>query len=352
MSLKCAVCENDSDVVVSLPVVQATLIKWSEILNCTSLLTAPRYKKICLNHFAEKWHKALKNPACRRSSYCFPLPYHRDSVVDSVSIPIPNNSSDFVPDCASNSVEVSHSSSVHDNKRSISPIPDEHTLHNRCKKPVDADLVIQMRDEEINDLKSQIKDLKLEVAAQNRKLNEKIDLQKIAPHLIDESGLGQNSKAMLSLLLSKNVNRLYTKPEKDLCQSIYYKKPGSYNHLRQLLDRKLPSARTLIRWHVLKDLNVGVVKPVLNYLVSKRSELNEADKELVLIVDEMDGKRDLIYDKSRDMIVGFEEVFERKPKLAKKFLSIIIRGVNDSIDNLVLANYATANGITGSFLIL
>lgn len=90
---------------------------------------------------------------------------------------------------------------------------------------------------------------------------------------------------------------------------------------------------------------------MLNYLFSKRLEFKEADKELILIVDEMDGKRDLAYDKSRDMIIGFEDLFERKPKCAKKFLSIIIRGVNDIIGNLVLANYATANGITGSFLI-
>lgn len=130
-SIKCAVCEKASHAIVSLPVVQATLIKWSQILNTTSLLTAPRYKKICLDHFAEKWHNALKDPSCRRSPFCFPLPYHHDPFVDSVSIP--NTSADSVLDSVSNTVDAVNSFADDHKKRSISPLPNEYTLHNRSQ---------------------------------------------------------------------------------------------------------------------------------------------------------------------------------------------------------------------------
>lgn len=337
-SMKCAVCQNDSDVIVSLPVVQSTLQKWSEILQTSSLLIAPRYKKICLDHFDKKWHDTLKNPTCRRSPFCIPLEYHHPSTSEQTSnAPIPADS-------------VCDSSSVCERKkRSVSPLPEERTLHNRCKKSVDAELLIKIKDDEINDLNDKIKALKLEIASLNKRCNQKLDMQNVISLVIDECGLGDNAKAMLSLLLLNKEHRPYSKSEKELCRSIYYKKPGSYNHLRRLLDSKLPSSRTLLRWHVLKDFNVGIVKPALKYLLIKKSELSESDKELVLIVDEMDGRRHLVFDKARDMIVGFEDMCGRRSKLAKKFLSIIIRGVNGTVGNLVLANYATANGITGSF---
>lgn len=47
------------------------------------------------------------------------------------------------------------------------------------------------------------------------------------------------------------------------------------------------------------------------------------------------------------MFIGFEDLFGRRPKIVKKFLTVMIRGLNDKIGNLVFANYATATGIKG-----
>lgn len=169
--------------------------------------------------------------------------------------------------------------------------------------------------------------------------------------ILTQSSLGQHSKAMISLILSNKNKHAYDNNEKHLCQSLYYKNPGAYTHLRSLLDAKLPSARTLIRWHELQRFNVGVVQEVISYLVQKLPELSEDEKELVLLFDEMDGKRGLFYEEKRDMFIGFEDLFGRKPKLVKKFLTIMIRGLTDKIGNIILANYGTMKGIKGIFSI-
>lgn len=155
---------------------------------------------------------------------------------------------------------------------------------------------------------------------------------------------------MIKLLLRSN-HYSYDNNEKALCQALYYKNSGAYNHLRSLLDRKLPSVRTLIKWNDMSSFNVGVVREVTAYLIKIRDSLEEKDKEIIMGFDEMDGKRCLLFDSKRDMFVGFEHVFERRAKLAKKFLTVLIRGLSGRIGNLILANYATANGVTGNIFI-
>lgn len=343
--VSCCVCGNYSDVIVSLPLNLNVLNKWADILENDSIKISPRQKKMCLLHFPEKWHKSLKDPVCKRSPYCFPIKEHTSTQIHAIKDP---SSSSSFSSAVNNPLDSNEQPSNTSNKQKyMDNLVDDVTLHNRCKKPTDYEAVLQMKEAQIDHLDRQVKTLTLE----NKKLCKEMEKNLRSENLIDalstQFNLGEHSQAMLKLLLTEKDRPVYSHPEISLCQSIYYKSSGTYSNLRKLLDNKLPSIRSLSRWNELKDFNVGVVKPVLNFLIKKHAELSEEDKELILILDEMDGKRDLTYDSARDMIVGFEDLFERKPIQAKKFLSLIIKGVNNKIGNLVLANYATANGITG-----
>lgn len=64
----------------------------------------------------------------------------------------------------------------------------------------------------------------------------------------------------------------------------------------------------------------------------------------------MDGKRGLRYCSSRDELVGYVYLCEKKPVLAKNFLLFMIRGLNDILGNVVIASYATQKGVTGNEL--
>lgn len=308
----CAVCGGAEDVVVTLPTTKAILEKWAEILKTPDLLNAPRRKRLCLVHFELQYHRILKDPVCRRGPFTFPLEW---------DVSLQRN----------------------DSSSSKRQLPLENTLHNKAKKATNYDLLLSQKNDEIDLLNSTIKSLKLEISEKTR---EKTTKETIAT-LFSKSLLTDHQQSMIKLLLRKN-HYSYDNNEKALCQAIYYKNSGAYIHLRSLLDRKLPSVRTLIKWNDMSSFNVGVVREVTGYLIKIKPSLEDEDRELVIGFDEMDGKRCLLYDKKRDMFIGFEEVFERRQKLAKKFLTVLVRGLSGKIGNLILANYATANGVTGN----
>lgn len=323
-NISCCVCAADKNVVVPLPVNSVTLAKWAELLENELIKTDSRKKKMCIYHFDEKWHASLLNPACKRSPFCAPT-----------KNPDANNIQDV------ETVETDNGNQK--NQMNTLYMPDENTLHNRCKKQVNMDAAIEMKNSQIESLTEKVKRQQQQISELQKTIKGKRTVSEICENL----KLGSNVRAMINLLVSTNERPVYSKDEISLCRSIYFKSTAAYSNLRELLDKKLPSIRSLLRWHDLKEFNVGLVQPVLNYLIQKRAELNDEDSEIILILDEMDGRRDLVFDPTRDEIIGFEDLFERAPKLAKKFLSVIVRGVNTKIENLILANFATANGIIG-----
>lgn len=322
----CAVCGKDKDVVCSLPTNKQILEKWSTILNTPSILVKPRQKRICLLHFKTDYHGILKNPVCKRGPYIFPLEWNDQSINNENTPTLFTNSSSL--------------------KR---PLPLDTTLHNKSKKAVNYDLILSQKNDEIAELNNKIKGLKIEMAELSKETNRNLNSNETISKILNESSLSDHSKAMVRLLLLRKNCHVYDTKEKALCQSIYYKNTGAYNHLRKLLDNKLPSARTMINWHELHHFNVGIVKEVIAYLVKIRDDLSNEDRNLVMIFDEMDGRRGLTYDKKRDMFIGLEDIFGRREKLAKKFLTVMVRGLSEKIGNLIFANYATANGLTGIF---
>lgn len=131
------------------------------------------------------------------------------------------------------------------------------------------------------------------------------------------------------------------------CASLYYCSPGYFQFLTQTLDQSLPSKATLIRWQPFKSLSIGVIPEVVSYLKEIRNTLDEDSAKIILTLDEMDGRRGLMYDQARECLVGFECLAQKTTNIAINFLTVMIRGLNGKLENIIIANFATSNGITG-----
>lgn len=209
------------------------------LIFCASpgLLTSSRQKKIFLVHFQADYHNILKNPVARRGPYMFPLPW---DVNRQISVPP-------VPSVTQNVESTSGNLSSSSEGPLKRLLPSDTTLHNKSKKAVNYDLLLSQKNDEISDLTNKIKSLKIEISELSKEVAKKQDLDETISKILDGSCLGEHTKSMIMLLLSQKNKHVYNKKEKSLCQSLNYKNPGAYKHLRGLLDNKLPSARTLTR---------------------------------------------------------------------------------------------------------
>lgn len=315
---KCYVCNETEQLVTYFPSNKTTLKKWKDILKITVDDNILNKKKICLKHFDKKFHDILLDKSAKRGRYIFPQ----------------NNDSD-VPSSSENS----------NNKRLLEgesePAPPN-------KKQINYEILLQIKNDKIVELTEKVKLLEKEKAALKSELAKANHLKTAVDRVTNASkSLTPSAKILVELLLLSNKNRTFTEPEKTFCKNIYHKNPSAYNHLRRVLGMGLPTSRTLIRWESSKEFNVGVIPEVMSHLKDIQINLTDHDKEVALIFDEMDGKKGLRYCESRDMIVGFEQLQERTPKMAKKFVAFMIRGISGKLGNVVVATFATENGLTG-----
>lgn len=128
---KCFVCHSTENVVVQMPTSEQKFKKWMNILKVyNDDITHLQRRKICLLHFKSELHSVLKNFHAKRSHYWEPLP-----PVDQVEV----TDDTFVEN---------------NNKRPLSPtMPSSVALN---KKPVNTDLIIKMKNDEITALTNQI----------------------------------------------------------------------------------------------------------------------------------------------------------------------------------------------------
>lgn len=329
----CFACGSSENLVCTFPQNSETFNQWVKILQLNKPFNPTDGKKLCILHFEEKWHKILLDKNMRRGPLIYPVRYETNNNQKEDSTPASENDFD-------------EPGQYSGNKRSVSPspVPSSVTLHNRNKKPVNLENLLQTKKDEIDDMANKIKQLQLE----NRELKTKIKTEET--NNMDQvlSVLPENVQIMIKMLVKNNAHgKRYNKEEKLFCQSLYYRSPGYYKFLRESLGNALPAKITMLNWQTFKTVSTGVVTQVFSYLKDIGRSLPDSDRKLVLIMDEMDGRKGLQYDQRCDSIVGFESLHDKTTVLAKKFLTFMIRGLNGRVGNLIIANYATAKGVTG-----
>lgn len=305
--MECFICKSTSDLVTSFPCVTVQLKKWKELLEITCPDEKLKNKKLCVKHFAPQYHKILLTPGMRRGRFIFPMP-----VSETNESEIPSNDT-FSDICDDNETE---------------------------------------KDKEIRVLKQKVFELERENKSLKVKL-QNIDTVRYAMEKLNDTreSLTEGAKVLNDLLFVGGKGHKYSESEKSFCKSYYHMYPSAYVYLNKQLGSKLPSRRTMIRWDDFKQLNCGIIKETMSQLKGKVSDLNPADKNLCLILDEMDGKPGLRYCPTRDSVIGYEELNGKSNKLAKKFLAFMVRGLNGVVGNSVISTYATEKGVTGDQLV-
>ena len=101
--------------------------------------------------------------------------------------------------------------------------------------------------------------------------------------------------------------------------SIYLKSPSTYNYLRTSPFRFLPCKNTLLNYINFTDPGCGFNIDVISRLVQQVEcdEINELEKNVSLVFDEMKIKSGLVFSKTTGKLVGFCEMGEINDEIEK-----------------------------------
>ena len=117
----------------------------------------------------------------------------------------------------------------------------------------------------------------------------------------------------IKLHKSKTSRQRYAITDKMLALSIFYQSRKAYKILSKLFA--LPSKSTLQRTMQHTNIMPGFVEPVLDVLKVKVSTMDQRDRYVALISDEMSLKMSLTYNHGLDKIEGFEDFGENNNSL-------------------------------------
>lgn len=126
-------------------------------------------------------------------------------------------------------------------------------------------------------------------------------------------------------LHNKSV-RKWTDSERMIALSLYYQSPKAYRFLGKVM--KLPSKSSISRWLQHIRVEPGLNRYMIMLLEARVKNLNEIDRECVLLMDEITLKKGLRYCKMRDIVVGYtDDGVERTAVMATSALVFMVRGL-------------------------
>ncbi|KAE9522280.1 hypothetical protein AGLY_017323 [Aphis glycines] len=149
----------------------------------------------------------------------------------------------------------------------------------------------------------------------------------------------KSSKTLTSMQLLHKKRRPWSKAEKQLALTLYYKSPSSYKYMRKN-GIILPGESTVRRMLQSIAYVPGFLPEYSDQLILKIKAMSEVEKKCVILFDEMAIMKCIEYNKNLDMIEGFEDKgpLGRSSKYAKHALKF------------PLCYFLTCNGMTGDEL--
>ena len=121
------------------------------------------------------------------------------------------------------------------------------------------------------------------------------------------------------------TGRRWSTQQKAFALSLLHASPKAYKLLRRVF--LLPSTATLKRAVSAINIYPGTNENILEGLRLKVATMNERDRAVAMVIDEMSLREALYYDKQRDVVEGFVEVDERQDKVANHALVFLVRGL-------------------------
>ncbi|KAB0803623.1 hypothetical protein PPYR_00593 [Photinus pyralis] len=115
---------------------------------------------------------------------------------------------------------------------------------------------------------------------------------------------------------------------KQIAMSVYYTSPAAYKTLKKY-NVILPGVSTIKKWMQVFDFNAGFSSEVFRNIRMAARQMNEMQKICILSFDEMSIKRNLDYNKSKDLIEGFQDFgyLGRSNKLGDHVLVFYLQSV-------------------------
>ncbi|KAF2905576.1 hypothetical protein ILUMI_00604 [Ignelater luminosus] len=145
--------------------------------------------------------------------------------------------------------------------------------------------------------------------------------------------------------------QLWSREEKSLALSIYYKSPATYRLLLNKLKFALPSISTIRLWLRVVHLSTGINQSIISRLREKVKCMSSAEKQAVLLFDEISIKKHLQYSSPHDFIEGFEDlgVLGRTSRIGTQVMVFMVRGLILKW-KLPVAYYVSAGSMKSSSL--
>ncbi|XP_060855057.1 uncharacterized protein LOC132932707 [Metopolophium dirhodum] len=163
-----------------------------------------------------------------------------------------------------------------------------------------------------------------------KKTNEKNKLKQINVHrFFEETKFPSiNSKALISMQLLHKRRKPWSKTEKNMAPSLYYKSPSTYKFMRKN-GIILPGETTVRRWLNSISFSTEFPKAYMDQIRLKISGMSENEKKCTILLDEVAIMKSLEYNKVLDEIEGYEDLgtLGRTNKIGSQALVVMVRGL-------------------------
>lgn len=185
---------------------EKSLKLWKDHLILTAIEDKElKSKKLCVKHFDVKFHNILLSPDMRRGPYVHPIDYRNGAAPSQVS------------------------------SRQTNKIPTNY------------ELLLQMKNDEIFELRHKIRQYQNENNKLKNELKKRESITYATDQIMKAEQVTPVAKTLIDMLFNKK-SHTYTANEKAFCQQFHGKFPGAYRYMNNVLGKVLPCRRTLIRW--------------------------------------------------------------------------------------------------------
>lgn len=208
------------------------------------------------------------------------------------------------------------------------PLPAKHILKRRRIFEDNKDeCEIKLLKKQVEVLQQKNKEQKTKIRRLSIKGNKKNKKKMIFFESLSFSSKAAKTMAEMQLRNIKS-KRKWTKAEKDLCLSIYYKSPATYIHMRRQ-GVVLAAPSTIRMWLGQTNCLPGLQKDLFHNIEHHFKYASIKDRSCVIAFDEMSIMKSLEYSKKHDQIEGFQDFGrgERTPATANYVLVFLVRGL-------------------------
>ncbi|XP_077494730.1 uncharacterized protein LOC144105484 isoform X1 [Amblyomma americanum] len=160
-----------------------------------------------------------------------------------------------------------------------------------------------------------------------RRVTQQEALNKLEPHLPQD--LFELVKAQIRLCSFPKSKKHWSKQIKQFALNLFFHSPKAYRFLREKLH--LPHVRTLRRWLADIPMTPGIIPGAMDAIESITKDWPLQDKACCLLFDEISLKKNLMYDQSKDIVIGFtDDGNTRTSRVANIALVMAVSGISRS----------------------